>query len=42
METDRRYFIEGLFIIGLSIAAAFFFVWLGSSGHRDDVLRHVV
>src|ERR1700704_900107 len=37
METDRQYFIEGLFVIGLAIAAAFFFVWLQSSGHRDDV-----
>jgi phospholipid/cholesterol/gamma-HCH transport system substrate-binding protein len=41
METDRHYFIEGLFIIGLSIAAAFFFVWLQSSGHRDDVLYRI-
>src|SRR6202163_4661670 len=41
METDRHYFIEGLFIIGLSIAAAFFFVWLQSSDHRDDVLYRI-
>ncbi len=41
METDRRYFIEGLFIIGLSIAAALFFVWLAGSGQRDDVLYRV-
>src|SRR5256714_4930595 len=41
METDRRYFIEGLFIIGLSIAAAFAFVWLQSVGHRDDVLYRI-
>ena len=41
METDRHYFIEGLFIIGLSIAAAFFFVWLQSSGQRDDVLYRI-
>jgi phospholipid/cholesterol/gamma-HCH transport system substrate-binding protein len=41
METDRHYFIEGLFIIGVSIAAAFFFVWLQSSGHRDDVLYRI-
>jgi phospholipid/cholesterol/gamma-HCH transport system substrate-binding protein len=41
METDRHYFIEGLFIIGFSIAAAFFFVWLQSSGHRDDVLYRI-
>ena len=41
METDRHYFIEGLFIIGLSIAAAFFFVWLANTGHRDDVLYRI-
>src|SRR5438034_9841065 len=41
METDRHYFIEGLFIIGRAIAAAFFFVWLQSSGHRDDVLYRI-
>ena len=41
METDRHYFLEGLFIIGFSIAAAFFFVWLQSSGHRDDVLYRI-
>src|SRR5256885_1098325 len=34
METDRHYFIEGLFIIGFSFAAAFFFVWLQTSGNR--------
>jgi len=41
METDRHYFIEGLFIIGLAIGAAFFFVWLESSGQRDDVLDRI-
>src|SRR5437588_9662436 len=41
METDRHYFIEGLFIIGFSFAAAFFFVWLQTSGHRDDVLYRI-
>ena len=41
METDRHYFIEGLFIIGLAVAAAFFFVWLQTSGHRDDVLYRI-
>src|SRR2546425_6167697 len=41
METDKHYFIEGLFIIGFSIAAAFFFIWLGSSSHRDDVLYRI-
>ncbi len=38
METDKRYFIEGLFIIVISVAAAMFAVWLTTSGHRDDVL----
>ena len=41
METDRHYFIEGLFIIGLSVAAAFFFVWLANAGHSDDVLYRI-
>lgn len=41
METDKHYFIEGLFIIGFSVAAAFFFVWLASSGHRDDVAYRI-
>ena len=41
METDRHYFIEGLFIIGFSIAAAFFAVWLGSTGRHDDVLYRI-
>jgi phospholipid/cholesterol/gamma-HCH transport system substrate-binding protein len=37
MESDKRYFIEGLFVIGLSIALAFFFAWLAHSGNKDDV-----
>ena len=41
METDKHYFIEGLFIIGIAIAAAFFSVWLVSTGHRDDVLYRI-
>ena len=41
METDRRYFLEGLFVIGFAIAAAFFFVWLAGTGHRDDVLYRI-
>jgi phospholipid/cholesterol/gamma-HCH transport system substrate-binding protein len=41
METDRHYFIEGLFVIVLSVAAVFFFVWLSTSGHRDDVLYRI-
>jgi phospholipid/cholesterol/gamma-HCH transport system substrate-binding protein len=41
METDRHYFIEGLFIIAFSVAAAFFAVWLGSAGRHDDVLYRI-
>jgi phospholipid/cholesterol/gamma-HCH transport system substrate-binding protein len=41
METDRHYFIEGLFIIVLSIGAALAFVWLSGSGHRDDVVYRI-
>ena len=32
---------KGLFIIGLSVAAAFFAVWLTSTGNRDDVLYRI-
>ena len=41
METDKHYFVEGLFIIGIALAAAFFSVWLVSSGHRDDVIYRI-
>ena len=41
METDKRYFIEGLFIIGLSVAAALFAVWLSNTGERDDVAYRI-
>ena len=41
MESDKHYFIEGLFILGFSVAAAFFAVWLGSSGRHDDVLYRI-
>jgi len=41
METDRHYFLEGLFIILLSLAAAAFAVWLSSPGHRDDVVYRI-
>ena len=41
METDKHYFIVGLFIIGLSGFAAVFSVWLTGAGHRDDVLYRI-
>lgn len=41
METDRRYFFEGLFIIGFAVAAALCAIWLQKSGNRDDVLYRI-
>ena len=41
MESDKRYFIEGLFIFVISVAAAFFAVWLTTSGRHDDVLYRI-
>ena len=41
MESDKHYFIEGLFIIGFTVAAAFFAVWIGSPGRHDDVLYRI-
>lgn len=41
METDKHYFLEGLFIIVFSVALAFFAVWLGSPGRHDDVLYRI-
>src|SRR3979490_910432 len=41
MEAEKHYFLEGVFIIVIAIAAAFAFVWLGKTGHRDDVLYRI-
>ena len=41
METDKRYFFEGLLIIVITLAAALAFVWLAKSGHRDDVIYRI-
>jgi phospholipid/cholesterol/gamma-HCH transport system substrate-binding protein len=41
MESDKHYFFEGLFIIGFAVAAAFFAVWLASTGRHDDVLYRI-
>ena len=41
MESDKRYFIEGLFIIGFAFAAALFAIWLVHAGHRDDVTYRI-
>jgi phospholipid/cholesterol/gamma-HCH transport system substrate-binding protein len=41
MESDKRYFIEGLFVIVLSVALAFFFAWLAHAGNKDDVTYRI-
>ncbi len=41
METDKRYFTAGLFIIVLSVGAALAFMWLAGSERRDDVTYRV-
>jgi phospholipid/cholesterol/gamma-HCH transport system substrate-binding protein len=41
METDKHYFLEGLFVIGFVVAATFAFIWLSKSGHRDDVIYRI-
>ena len=41
MESDKHYFIEGLFVIGMMVAAALFFVWLSGSHQRDEVLYRI-
>jgi len=41
MESDKHYFIEGLFVIAVSIAAAFFAVWLSRTGDKDDVVYRI-
>jgi phospholipid/cholesterol/gamma-HCH transport system substrate-binding protein len=41
MESDRHYFIEGVFVIVFSVAIAFLFVWLAKTGNKDDVLYRV-
>ena len=41
MESDKRYFFEGLFIIVFTLAAAIAFVWLAKTGHRDDVMYRI-
>jgi phospholipid/cholesterol/gamma-HCH transport system substrate-binding protein len=41
METDRHYFIEGLFIIVLALATTLAFIWLSKASHHDDVLYRI-
>ena len=41
MESDKHYFIEGLFVILLSLGIVFGFMWLSRAGERDDVLYNI-
>ena len=41
MESEKRYFFEGLFIVVFTIAMAAAFVWLAKTGHRDDVVYRI-
>ena len=42
MESDKRYLLEGLFIVALVAAALAFFMWLGKTGRSDDAIYRVV
>ena len=41
METDKNYLVEGLFIIGMAVAAGIFAIWIVGTGHRDDVTYRI-
>ena len=41
MEADKRYFLEGLFIVVLVIAMGLAFIWLSRSGQSDDILYRI-
>lgn len=41
MESDKHYFIEGLFVIVLALGIVFAFMWLSRAGERDDVLYRI-
>ncbi len=41
MESEKRYFLEGLFIVVFTVAMAGAFVWLAKTGHRDDVMYRI-
>jgi len=41
MESEKRYFFEGLFIVVFVAAMAGAFVWLAKTGHRDDVMYRI-
>lgn len=37
METDKHYFVVGLFILGLMVGGAFFSMWVMGARHSDDI-----
>jgi phospholipid/cholesterol/gamma-HCH transport system substrate-binding protein len=41
MEPDKRYFLEGSFILVLALAMGLAFVWLSRSGRSDDVVYRI-
>lgn len=41
MESDKRYFLEGLFIIVFTVAIVFTYVWLSRAGNPDDVTYRI-
>lgn len=41
METDKRYFVAGLFIILISVGVILAFLWLAGSERRDDIQYQV-
>jgi phospholipid/cholesterol/gamma-HCH transport system substrate-binding protein len=41
MESEKRYFYEGLFIVVFVALMAAAFIWLAKTGHRDDVMYRI-
>jgi phospholipid/cholesterol/gamma-HCH transport system substrate-binding protein len=41
MEPDKRYFLEGLFILVLATAMGVAFIWLSRSGQSDDIVYRI-
>lgn len=41
MEPDKRYFLEGLFVIGFAVGLTLAFLWLARTGSRDDILYRI-
>ena len=41
MESDKRYFFEGLFILLFTLAIVFTYVWLSRAGNPDDVTYRI-